>query len=189
MSGDEMFLYSWLSRISERLILSSIVITISIILIIAFWKSLQKIDFDIKSESNSIRANMVFATPIFVLLILVCFSLISFSHPILMQENIEKVDNSDKKIEKKYSFFGITQKDTLKRTIEDIRKANQKITDYNAGQDKVNVDLLQSSALLKSAITSIVINHYGQDLVSGCRTKESSEYNDTECMQIREMLQ
>lgn len=195
------YLYTtWLMRVLERVTLSGVIIIVSIILIIAFWKSLQKIDFDIKNEKNSARANIVFATPIFVLLILVAFSYITFSHPIIIKnkseyntpndteekpDNIEgSTDNSDQFL----SFYAGADRAFLDDLFYAVLNAERAIITYKAS-DKSNPLLLhEANSLLTTAKKDFIIKKYGADLVAKCRDEKMSEFNNDECIQIRGWL-
>lgn len=186
MTDDEIFAYSWLLRVLERTSLSLIIITVSIILIVAFWRSLQKIDFNIQNEKNTISTNIVFATPIFVLIILVFFSYVSFSHPIKIHNSDTSNNQEKNSTERTYSGYGSSDKNELNTTIDALHKSEKNISDFILGDKKSIYKLTESSALLKVAVKDIVISIYGRELVHECRT--SIENTETECLNIREWL-
>lgn len=73
---------AWLFRIAERGVLAVIIVFLSLAIIIVFRRSMQKIDFSIERNGSVSSANIMLATPIFVLLILVGYAYVTFSFPL-----------------------------------------------------------------------------------------------------------
>lgn len=69
-------------RIAERIVISLVVILVSLVVTVGFWRSIQRIDFQLSREKVSGAANVILATPVFALLALIGFAWVSFSNPI-----------------------------------------------------------------------------------------------------------
>lgn len=74
-------------RMGERIALSIIIVTISIVVMIGFWRSLQKIDLQMSREKIGAGGTVVLGTPIFVLLALIGYAFISLSNPISLEKD------------------------------------------------------------------------------------------------------
>ncbi|MEP3328985.1 hypothetical protein [Sedimentitalea sp.] len=70
-----------LFRMFERMTLTATVIVVALILMIGFWRSVQKIDLA-QGGSLGIAGSFVFSTPVFALLVIVGYAYVSLSHPI-----------------------------------------------------------------------------------------------------------
>lgn len=68
-------------RIVERLTLTAVVLLVSAIVMVAFWRSVQRLDIE-KAGSLGLSGSVMFSTPVFVLLTLVGYAYVSLSHPI-----------------------------------------------------------------------------------------------------------
>ncbi|QPH53759.1 hypothetical protein [Pontivivens ytuae] len=68
-------------RMAERLTLTAAVLLIALIVMIGFWRSVQKLDVD-PSKGLGIGGSVVLSTPVFVLLTLVAYAYVSLSNPI-----------------------------------------------------------------------------------------------------------
>lgn len=69
-------------RIAERVAISLIVILLGLVVSVAFWRSLQRIDFQLSREKLSGGGTVVLATPLFALIALIGFAWVSFSNPV-----------------------------------------------------------------------------------------------------------
>lgn len=75
--GDQVVLF----RIAERLTLSVVVLIIAIVVMVGFWRSVQKLDVA-EGGKLGIGGSFVFSTPVFVLLAIIGYAYVSLSHPI-----------------------------------------------------------------------------------------------------------
>lgn len=82
---DSEFRLALIVRVSERIGITVIIVSISLILLVAFWRSLQKVDFAFETEGGVTKANVILATPVFVLLILVGYAYVTFSFPMTLE--------------------------------------------------------------------------------------------------------
>ncbi|MCH2163114.1 MAG: hypothetical protein MK098_00445 [Marinovum sp.] len=57
----------------------------ALMLTVVLWKKIQSIDFSIAREEGQISASVTFAMPVFLLLTVILFAFISFSHPIQVE--------------------------------------------------------------------------------------------------------
>ncbi len=73
-----------LFRMVERLTLTAAVIVVAVILMIGFWRSVQKIDLT-QGGALGITGSFVFSTPVFALLTIVGYAYVSLSHPIKVE--------------------------------------------------------------------------------------------------------
>ena len=64
---------------------------VAIVVMIAFWRSVQKIDFRITRENIGTGGSVLLGTPIFVLLTLVGYAFVSLSNPITVKTPTEEV--------------------------------------------------------------------------------------------------
>lgn len=77
-SGEAVILY----RTAERLAISTVVILVALVVTLGFWRSIQRVDFQVTRDKLGGAANLVLATPVFALIALIGFSWVSFSNPI-----------------------------------------------------------------------------------------------------------
>ena len=82
LSSNNIFPIAWVFRLIERSILSLVVISLAIVVVVAFWKSVQKVDASSSTGGISFGFNMLIATPVFVLLILVGYAYVVMSFPL-----------------------------------------------------------------------------------------------------------
>ncbi len=68
-----------LFRIGERLTLTAVVLVIAIVVMVGFWRSVQKLDVE---YTGKLGGSFVFTTPVFVLLAIIGYSWVSLEHPI-----------------------------------------------------------------------------------------------------------
>lgn len=70
-----------LFRIAERLTLTTVVLLVALVVMVGFWRSVQKIDLS-DSGKLGIGGSFIFSTPVFVLLAIIGYSWVSLEHPI-----------------------------------------------------------------------------------------------------------
>ncbi|MEL6102454.1 MAG: hypothetical protein AAFV87_10340 [Pseudomonadota bacterium] len=70
-----------LFRMAERLTLTGVVLLVAAIVMVGFWRAVQKFDLT-KAAGVGISGSFVFSTPVFVLLTIVGYAYVSLSHPI-----------------------------------------------------------------------------------------------------------
>lgn len=70
-----------LFRMFERMTLTVAVIIVAVVIMIGFWRSVQKIDLT-QGGSLGITGSFVLSTPVFALLTIVGYAYVSLSHPI-----------------------------------------------------------------------------------------------------------
>ncbi|MCA8882241.1 MAG: hypothetical protein KDA50_00570 [Rhodobacteraceae bacterium] len=70
-----------LFRIGERLTLSAMVLLVAVVVMIGFWRSVQKIDLS-EGGKLGLGGSFVFSTPVFVLLAIIGYAWVSLEHPI-----------------------------------------------------------------------------------------------------------
>lgn len=95
--------YTWLIRIAERMTISLVVVLVALLLTALMWKQAQKIDLAILREEGEFRSSVTFAMPVFLLLAIILFSYVSFSHPIsvdfgstnVQEQQTANVDGND----------------------------------------------------------------------------------------------
>lgn len=68
-------------RIGERVALSLVVVVVALTVTLGFWRSIQRVDFDLGDKLGG-SARLVLATPVLALLALIGFAWVSFSNPI-----------------------------------------------------------------------------------------------------------
>jgi hypothetical protein len=82
IDADQIATWGIVFRIGERATLSAIVIAIAVVATIGFWRTIQKVDFRFGRDDLSSAANVVLATPVFILLTLIGFAWVCFSNPV-----------------------------------------------------------------------------------------------------------
>jgi hypothetical protein len=79
---DQLAIYAFIARLTERFAMSLVIVTIAVIAMFAFWRSVQRVEFNLAQDKIGRSANIALATPLFVLLVLVGYAYVSFSHPV-----------------------------------------------------------------------------------------------------------
>jgi hypothetical protein len=79
---DKLAVYAFIARLTERFAMSLVIVTIAVIAMFAFWRSVQRVEFNLAQDKIGRSANIALATPLFVLLVLVGYAFVSFSHPV-----------------------------------------------------------------------------------------------------------
>jgi hypothetical protein len=74
--------YAFAFRIGERVAISLVIIIVSLVVTRGFWRSIQKVDFNVGQGALTGGGTLVLATPVFALLALIGFAWVSFSHPV-----------------------------------------------------------------------------------------------------------
>lgn len=74
--------FVFLVRIAERVTLSIVVVLVAFVVTLAFWRSVQRIDFNLGQGGISAGAKVMVATPVLALAALIGFAWVSFSNPI-----------------------------------------------------------------------------------------------------------
>ncbi|WP_128647386.1 hypothetical protein [Pseudovibrio denitrificans] len=89
---------AWVVRISERLTLSIVIIVLAITIIVAFWRSTQKINVSTQFKEVPFAASILLGTPVFIMIILVGYSYIVLSSPLETNatQKVEQVTNVPK---------------------------------------------------------------------------------------------
>lgn len=207
MDSEQLQMYSMFARVFERMTLSLIVILIALVLIIAFWKSMQKIDFNLSKDNNQISTSVIFATPVFILLILVAFTYVSFSHPLVTSQNYDKAitdkeslpspQNTDSpsngglkhkngKPSIKFSFFAGMGQEELAEMIDSLNKSRIKLANYRSGKNKSIQEIAFAYSLINVTIDDLIRNAYGREVVNECLKEENKDSMETICKKIRE---
>ncbi len=203
MTPDQLQTFSLAARVIERMTLSLIVILVALVLIVAFWKSLQKIDFTMSKDNNQLATSVVFATPIFILLIIVAFSYVTFSHPLVLVQNSTKgnvVNNSvqepkrnkqskSDKSNDKFSFFAGMTHDEVSEIIDTLNQSRNKLKAYRSGQNKSIHEIASAYSLLDVTIDDLIRNSYGREVVTDCLNVDKNKPVDETCKKIREWRQ
>ncbi|MEV8467719.1 hypothetical protein AB0T83_13125 [Fluviibacterium sp. DFM31] len=70
-----------LFRIAERLTLTAVVLLVALVVMIGFWRTVQKINLA-EGAPLGLGGSFVFSTPVFVLLALIGYAWVSLEHPI-----------------------------------------------------------------------------------------------------------
>lgn len=82
MYPEKIATWMLVGRIVERSTLICLVVVIAISIMIVFWRSVQRLQFDVMHKDMGIRGNFIFAMPVFILLILVGFTYVILAFPI-----------------------------------------------------------------------------------------------------------
>ena len=68
-------------RMSERLLLTAIVIVVALVVLVGFWKTVQRVTLK-DGGSLGITGSVALSTPVFALLAVILYAWVSLSHPI-----------------------------------------------------------------------------------------------------------
>lgn len=71
-----------LFRMSERLLLTGMVLVVAIVVLVGFWKTVQRINIK-DGGPVGIAGSMALSTPVFALLAIILYAWVSLSHPIV----------------------------------------------------------------------------------------------------------
>lgn len=72
-------------RMLERFVMTAVVIIVAAVVMIGFWKSIQKIDLKGSPEGFGLAGSFVLSTPVFALVALITYAAISLQNPISVQ--------------------------------------------------------------------------------------------------------
>ena len=92
---DSIIVYAFVARLGERFILSLVVISIALVSMIAFWRSVQQIEFKLSQDKLGSSANIALATPLLVLLVVVGFVYVSYAHPVSVTLSTRSTNDVD----------------------------------------------------------------------------------------------
>lgn len=70
------------ARLIERFALTGLIALLSVVIIVAFWRSMTKLKFELSDKSISLGSGTVIATPVLALGVLTALAWASFSNPI-----------------------------------------------------------------------------------------------------------
>lgn len=70
-----------LFRIAERLTLTAVILLVALVVMVGFWKTVQKLDVA-DGGKLGVAGSFVFSTPVFVLLAIIGYAWVSLEHPI-----------------------------------------------------------------------------------------------------------
>lgn len=70
-----------LFRMSERLLLTGMVIVVALVVLVGFWKTVQRVSIK-DSGPVGLAGSMALSTPVFALLAIILYAWVSLSHPI-----------------------------------------------------------------------------------------------------------
>lgn len=78
MEGDSVVFL----RMLERFVMTGVVIVVAVVVMVGFWKSIQKIDLKASPQVFGFAGSFVLSTPVFVLVALIAYAAISLQNPI-----------------------------------------------------------------------------------------------------------
>lgn len=108
MTAQDALTLALLFRIGERVALSVIIVVLSCVVMIAFWRSVQRVDFQVSREKLGAAGSIVLSTPVFLLLALVGYTYVSLSNPIAVD------------FERKRAFTGIASDSGASDAVEEV---------------------------------------------------------------------
>jgi hypothetical protein len=77
-------------RIIERFVITGLVLAVAVIVLIAFWRTVHRIDFNVAKEKVGVAGTTLVATPVLVLLILVGFAWVVLTNNISLEIGTQK---------------------------------------------------------------------------------------------------
>ncbi|MEH2484887.1 hypothetical protein [Bradyrhizobium sp. AZCC 2230] len=72
-------------RLIERFVITGLVLAVAVIVLIAFWRTVHRIDFNVEKEKVGVAGTTLIATPVLVLLILVGFAWVVLTNGISLE--------------------------------------------------------------------------------------------------------
>jgi hypothetical protein len=81
----------FLLRVAERFLLTGIILAIALVVLIAFWRTVHRIEFNVTKDKLGVAGTTLIATPILVLLILVGFSWVALTNRISLEASNQPV--------------------------------------------------------------------------------------------------
>lgn len=78
-----------LLRIIERFVITGLILVVAVVVLIAFWRTVHRIDFNVTKEKVGVAGTTLIATPILVLLILVGFAWVALNNKISLETSTQ----------------------------------------------------------------------------------------------------
>ena len=183
------------TRMSERILITIIIISISVILMVAFWKRVQRIQFEILQKEAGAKADIIFAMPVFLLLVLVLFAYVSFSSPVgitkdskisnpdasedTSRKNVDASDKPTSEVRRTFSGLGPMETSDVPIYLNALNSAQSALRSSSAPSNRT------AASQLKFLQRRIVLEFFGKDLVDKCRDQSTENYALLECKDVR----
>lgn len=117
----------FLARMAERAGLTLVITVVALIIMVAFWRTLSKLDFQLSNSSLTVGSGTVIATPVLVLLALIGLAWVSFSNPIAIEVSEEALAHTpgaeDRPAARDVILRGITNLQAEGNTLSDAEVA------------------------------------------------------------------
>lgn len=85
-------------RMAERLALTVVIVLVSLIVMVSFWRTVQKIDLT-DGGKLGLAGSFAFSTPVFVLLTIIGYAWVSLSNEIMIGENNAAMMGAGQRVE------------------------------------------------------------------------------------------
>jgi len=173
---------AWTLRIVERFSLTGIIVICTIVLMVYFWKHVSKLDFNLKNLGEGNSANVVLATPILLLAILVTYSFVTFSHPLTITtsqttpDNQSKLSRNDAK-----QFFGGSDKRNVSQVFDALIQLNGEIERLRS-QDSSSALMIRNLEIITDDLhKQTFITLFSQDVYDQCRETQLASGDRSVC--------
>jgi hypothetical protein len=149
-----------LFRIGERLTLTAVVLLVALVVMIGFWRTVQKIDVA-DGGKIGLAGSVVFSTPVFVLLAIIGYAWVSLEHPITVAPEATVAGEAQFAAQGSGAFIGAAPMDDAQTEDDpgyDLAVAERRVRSLNclaAGQApsaRVEDDLAQVKLALMAPV-------------------------------------
>lgn len=186
-SDSDAYALAVLVRLAERALLTTTILIVAIVIMIAFWKRVQRVQLELNRDDNVLKADVVFIMPVFLLLALILFAFVSFSSPIEASSigtEVKGTESDDHPQSRGSSFNGIFGTEPTTQ----VFYLNALSAGISALSSSANPEGRTQAAGLINLQRLLVADFYGQPVLDDCRDSSSSSYETQTCRNIRRWL-
>ena len=171
-------------RLGERGLLTLSVLIVAVVVMVAFWRRVQRISIEVTKDETIYKADLIFVMPVFLLLALIGFSYVSFSSPInVAATRSVQGPGTEAEVVEQTVFNGFIDRDPsmqkiMLTSLHNLVEAAE--DDTSMRRDVANVIMLRRD---------LVITAYGQEFIDYCGTPEVDDRDSDTCEDIRTWMQ
>lgn len=122
MDLTDLAIWMLVVRTAERVILTLLVITISIVIIVAFWRSVQSIQFNLSHSGADFKGNIFLIMPAFILFALIGFTYVVLSFPVTT--NLAAAPSENSSLEE----YGLSQQISSYTNVSNLSLKDRELT-------------------------------------------------------------
>ena len=192
MNNLSAFELTVVARLLERAFITVAVIGLTIVVLIGFWKRVQKINVEFSQNDKAFKADLIFAMPVFLLIGLILFAYVSFSFPISASHSIPaniniSADEPPSAAEPTIvvsGFNGATGGGTTSVGfyLNGLSDAISTLEGLGGTESRT------TASILIDLRRSVVFEFYGAEVVDECSVEEGAQFDAQTCRSIRRWL-